>query len=266
MHTKLEYYRPKNPLNKTIKKTIKKNIVKREKQGVSVITVTNNELFIDNIFENYIRQILENKELIIILNKNSLYIDKYKSKAKSYSHVKIHGMDEKVSLGYCLNFAVNISKYNIIAKFDDDDYYGSKYLSHSVEAFEQTGAEVIGKASHLVYFQQSQLLAIRDPNRENRYVGFVNGSTLMFKKNVFKKVSFANVSIGEDTQFCKSCIRKGIRIYSSNMYHHVYIRRKSRASHTWKVSDRFLLERFCKPIMRTTDYISYADRTKILPM
>ncbi len=269
MPTKPEYYKPKNPLNKTIKKSkkaIKKNTVKREKQGFSVITVTNNELFIDNIFENYNRQILESKELIIILNKNSLNIDKYKSKAKTYSNVRVYRIDEKVSLGYCLNFAVNISEYNIIAKFDDDDYYGSKYLLSSVEAFKQTGAKVIGKASHLVYFQHSKLLAIRDPNRENRYVGFVNGSTLMFKKSVFEKVRFANVSIGEDTQFCKNCIRKGIGIYSSNMYHHVYIRRKSMASHTWKVSDRFLLERFCKPIMRTTDYISYADRAKTLPI
>src|SRR5688572_13166448 len=110
MYTNLEYYRHKNPVNKTIKKInkpIKNNHEKVKKQGFSVITVTNNELFIDNIFENYDRQILENKELIIILNKNRLNVEKYKSKAKTYSNVKIHSIDERMSLGYCLNFAVN---------------------------------------------------------------------------------------------------------------------------------------------------------------
>jgi len=263
------YDKPKNPVNKAIKiapKIFKKNPKNRKKQGFSVITVTNNGIFIDNIFENYSRQILENKELIIILNKNSLDIAKYKSKANAYSNVRVFKIDEKMSLGYCLNFAVSIARYELIAKFDDDDYYGPKYLSSSFEVFQQTGANVIGKASHLVYFQQSELLAIRDPNRENRYVSFVNGSTLMFNKKIFEKVAFANISIGEDTQFCRSCVKKGIKIFSSDIYHHVYIRRKSRSTHTWKVSDKFLLERFCKPIMRTKDYISYADKIKALPI
>lgn len=271
MTVNLNYNKIKNPVNKTIKikitqKALTKRPENRKKQGFSVITVTNNGIFIDNIFENYNRQVFENKELIIILNKNSLDIKKYRSKATSYSNVRVFKIDEKMSLGYCLNFAASISKYDLIAKFDDDDYYGPKYLSSSFEVFQKTGADVIGKASHLVYFQQSELLAIRDPNRENRYVNFVNGSTLMFNKKIFDEVTFANISIGEDTLFCRSCIKKGIKIFSSDIYHHVYIRRKSKSSHTWKVSDKFLLERFCKPIMRTKDYISYADKIKALPI
>lgn len=264
MSIKFKNYKSNNPVNKVIKKTkeiTKKNNPKQEKKGISIITVTNNDLFIDNIFNNYDRQSFKHKELVIVLNKNDLNIDKYNSKAKAYENVRIHRMDEKLSLGYCLNYAINVSVYNIVAKFDDDDYYGSKYLSSSFEVFNQTEAEVIGKASHLVYFQQSELLAIRDPNRENKYVGFVNGSTLIFRKEIFKKIQFSNISIGEDTDFCRRCKKKGIKIYSTDKYHHVYIRHKSKASHTWKVSDKFLLKRFCKPIMRTKDYISYADKS-----
>lgn len=251
----LRYLTSRN--NKSNKNNIKS-------KGISVITVTNNSLFIDNIFQNFNRQRFKNKELIIVLNKNILNIEEYKTKAKGNKNIKIYRKDENYSLGHCLNFAVGVSNYEIVAKFDDDDYYGPRYLSSSFEVFKQTGAHVIGKSSHLVYFQQSEILAVRDPNRENRYVGFVNGSTLMFHKKVFNKVKFANVSIGEDTLFCRSCIKNGIRIFSSDIYHHVYIRRKSKSSHTWKVNDKFLLEKFCKPIMKTKDYKSYADKIKPL--
>ncbi len=269
MSIKFNHYKTNNPVNKIVKKVKKinkKSNHKQEKQGISIITVTNNDFFIDNIFDNYDRQSLKQKELVIILNKNDLNIESYNSKARAYENVKIHRMDEKLSLGYCLNYAVNVSLYNIVAKFDDDDYYGSKYLINSFEAFKQTEAKVIGKASHLVYFQQSELLAIRDPNRENKYVGFVNGSTFIFRKEIFKKIQFSNISIGEDTDFCRRCKMKGIKIYSTDKYHHVYIRHKSKASHTWKVSDKYLLKRFCKPIIRTKDYISYANKTKQIPI
>src|SRR5690554_5914043 len=132
MANNLKNYKPKNPVNKTIKKiskTIKMSYEKKEKKGFSVITVTNNEIFIDNIFENYDRQIIKDKELIIVLNKNRMNIDNYKSKAKTYSNVKILRIDEKISLGSCLNCAVKIAEYDLIAKFDDDDYYGPKYLA-----------------------------------------------------------------------------------------------------------------------------------------
>ncbi len=255
--------KPNYPANKTLKKKItKQSKHKMEKQGVSIITATNNESFIVNIFDNFDRQTYKNKELIIIVNKNGLNIDKYESKAKAYDNVSVYRIDESISLGHCLNYAVSISKYPIIAKFDDDDYYGPKYLSHSVKAFKHTEASVVGKCSHLVYFQQLGLLAIRNPKNENKYVKFVNGSTLLFKKSIFDKVQFPDISIGEDTRFCGRCIKNGIKIYSTDRYDHVYIRQKSKATHTWKITDKVLLGNFCKPIMHTKDYKSYADKIK----
>lgn len=263
MSIRKKSYKPKYSSSITLKKkTIIPKKKKVEKQGVSIITATNNESFFNNIFENFDRQAYKNKELIIIINKNSLNLDKYKSKAKNYENVRVYRVDGSKSLGYCLNYAVSISKYNIIAKFDDDDYYGANYLSSSVDAFEHTEASVVGKCSHLIYFKQLGLLAIRNPKNENKYVKFVNGSTLVFKKSIFDKVKFANISIGEDTKFCGSCIKKGIKIYSTDRYHHVYIRQKSKATHTWKITDKILLEHFCKPIKHTKDYKSYADKIK----
>lgn len=234
--------------------------------GVSIITVTNNDIFISNIFENYSRQKHQKKELILILDKNSLEKSKYEKKAERHSNVRIIKLNEKTSLGNCLNYAVKISRYNILAKFDDDDYYGPKYLSDSLQAFETTDADVIGKRSHLVYFESNKMLAIRNPNHENKYDSFVNGSSLIFKKNIFKKVKFANISIAEDTQFCNDCLKKGIKIYSTNRFHHVYIRRSSKKYHTWKIKDKDFLQKSCKIIGQIEDYKNYADRGKVHEM
>ena len=238
----------------------------KNSRGVSVITVTNSDVFIKNILENFSRQKHEKKELILVLNKNSLEKTKYEKEAKKHSNVRVIKLDEKISLGQCLNYAVKISCYNILAKFDDDDYYGPRYITDSLKYFKTTDADVIGKRSHLVYFENNKVLAIRNPNHENKYDSFVNGSSLIFKKSIFKKIKFANISIAEDTQFCNDCIKKGIKIYSTNRFHHVYIRRSSKKYHSWKINDKDFLKNSCKVIGQIEDYKNYADRGSFYEM
>lgn len=256
-----------NPINKSLKNNVKmystqsrdvEKVKDMNFNGISIITVTNRITFLDNIFENYSRQNYQPKELIIILNKNEIDISSFKKKAKNHSNVKIYKVDEKKSLGYCLNYAVKKTKYEIVAKFDDDDYYSFNYLSKSVKAFDYTEAKLIGKRSHLVYFENSSLLAIRNPGHENCYDTFVNGSTMIFKKEIFKKVKFPNKSLAEDTEFCNTCVEKGIKIYSTDRFDHVYIRRKSKKGHAWKISDKKFLERSCEAIGKIDDYKKYS--------
>jgi cellulose synthase/poly-beta-1,6-N-acetylglucosamine synthase-like glycosyltransferase len=258
------------PVNKTSKKKKKnkkseqknKNVKKTKKdayKGVSIITVTNSMNYFDNIFDNFIRQNYEPKELIIVLNKNNLNISVFEERSKEYKNIKIYKVDENKSLGYCLNFGVKKAKFEIIAKFDHDDYYGPKYLSNSVKAFEYTDALLIGKRSHLVFFESNSLLALRNPGHENCYDSFVNGSTMIFKKEIFKKVKFPEISLAEDTAFCNSCIKKGIKIYSTDRYDHVYIRRKTKQNHAWKIDDKKFLEKSCKVIGKISDFKNYSD-------
>ncbi len=255
------YVKIKNPINKKyiLKNKHNKKYQKKEHTknlGVSVITCTNRTHFAKNIFENYLRQDHKYKELIIILNNNNLDKEKFNRIAKQYEDIKIHEIDQRTSLGYCLNFAVSKSMFNIIAKFDDDDYYSEKYISDSLKAFEFTKAQVVGKYTTFVYFRNNKILAIRNPKRENRYVYRVEGSTLLIKKNVFKKVKFKDLNLGEDVQFCKDCYKNGIKIYSHNKYNHVYVRHGVTHNHTWGISDDFYIK-LCKKIDVVDDFRPY---------
>lgn len=249
------------PINKSIftlkeKGSLDVKKINNDKPSVSIITCTNRPNYMDNVFENFETQTYEKKELIIILNNNKMNIKKWKEKAEKYNNVRVFQLDENVTLGECLNFGIEKANFGIIAKFDDDDYYASQYLQNSIMAFNYTDADVVGKATTYVYFEESKILAIRNYKRENRYVYRIEGPTMLIKKEVFNKIKFRKISLGEDVKFCKDCIKNGFKIYAHNRYDYVYIRHGRKSSHTWNISDNYFLK-LCKVIGKIDDYKSY---------
>jgi len=261
------------PVNKSIKKLASKSNNKKIPsknssskntedvftEGISVITCTNRPLNMNNVFENFCNQEYEKKELVIILNDNKMNIKEWVNKAKKINEsIKIIQIDESYSLGYCLNQGINEATYDIIAKFDDDDYYGSKYLSETVKAFKY--ADVIGKSTTYVYFEASKTLAIRNPKKDNRYVYRIEGPTLLFKKKVFDTVKFADKSLGEDIQFCKDCTKNGYKIYSCDIHNYIYVRHGQKDKHAWNITDDLYIK-LCKIIGKTDNYKSFVDKS-----
>ncbi|MTI67725.1 MAG: glycosyltransferase [Firmicutes bacterium] len=226
----------------TILDSIGYKYYKEKKKGVSVISCTNKIDSIKTIYSNFKRQKYNKKELIIIANNNKIDIKEWEKFTEYDDFIHIYSMEEKATLGECLNFAVKKSKYEIISKFDDDDYYGEKYLTDSINAFIYTEASIVGKRSTYVYFKDKRILAIRDVRRENQYIDLVTGPTLTFKKEIFKHVKFSKLNIGEDTKFQKDAKALGFKIYSIDRFNHVYLREKNGNNHTWKVKDEDILK------------------------
>ncbi len=243
-------------LDSFIKSSIKKkNILKK----VSIITCTNNPNFLNNILNNYKRQKFKEKELIIIINNNKINIENWEKTIGKKSDIQIFQIDENISLGKCLNIGASKAKFDYIAKFDDDDYYGAKYLTEAFNGFKISNAKVVGKGTTFVYFVKSKTLALRDPGLEWKFVQFVNGSTLVIKKNVLKQIKFRDISAAEDTQFCRDCINNGIKIYSTSKFNHVYMRYSSKKKHTWKIDDEELMKRYCRLIKYTDEYKKHVN-------
>lgn len=212
-------------------------------KGISIITCTKRQDFIINLFNNYHRQRYPKKELIIILNKNKMKLGLYKKMAEKYKNVQVYQLPGELSLGTCLNYAVMKTKYKYIAKFDDDDFYAPYYLTESMWTFNRTNADIVGKLAHFMYLRGSRMLILRSPKNENRYVSILPGATLVFKREVFRKVRFPNQSTGEDTHFCLNSKAMGYKIYSTGKYNFVAVRRKNSKDHTWIISDKKLLAR-----------------------
>ncbi|MFJ8530193.1 glycosyltransferase [Bacillus sp. NPDC094106] len=229
---------------------------------VSIIICTKREAYIDNVFENYQRQEWEEKELIIILNNDSMSIEKWEEKARLFHNVSVYQLSESISLGYCLNFGIEKSQHDHIAKFDDDDYYAPKYLTQAMTALKEKRVSVVGKITTYLYFEDRKLLAVHMPNYENNYLPKnmnLKGATIVCKKDVFSKVQFANKNCDEDDIFTRDCRKHGIKVYVTDRSNFVYIRRDNPRHHTWKQKYDEILK-YCSNIRSTNDYKVIASR------
>jgi len=219
-------------------------------KGVSIITCTNRPAYISNIFDNYENQQYSDKELIIILNNNQMDLEDLRKKGENFQNVTIFHVDEKETYGKCLNLGVSKSKYNLVALFDDDDYYGPKYLVNSIKAFNRPDVGVIGKSKHYIYFAEKKALALFNSTIENNYAQFLAGPTLIIKKEIFDKVKFKDITVGADQEFLKDCKKKGIRIFATDRHDFVYVRH---GTNSWQISDKKYLE-WCVIIEVTDNY------------
>lgn len=232
------------------------------KFGISIITCTKRYEYIDNIFRNFLRQDWDKKELIIIVNRDDISIKPYKKMAEKYNHVSVYRKDEAISLGRCLNSGVRKAKYSHVAKFDDDDYYAPRYLTEAMQLIRSKKAHVLGKRAHFVWLEGNNVLILRNPGKEYKRVSFLPGATLVFKKIVFRKVRFPNLTVGEDTKFCIRCRAKGYKVYSGGKYNFVALRRKNSKDHTWIISEKKLLSENAIIFRDVENYKKYVTRNE----
>ncbi|MGV2884344.1 glycosyltransferase [Paenibacillus taichungensis] len=226
---------------------------------VSIIVCTNRPQFFDNILQNYNRQRYKGKELIIILNHDSMNLQLYQKRVRKHANVSVYQVPESISLGQSLNAGITRAQFPLIAKFDDDDYYSPFYLKEQVNGLRRTKSDIVGKHSCLVYLGASKTLLVRSPKEKNKYVEFIQGGTLLFKREILKKVRFTDRSIGEDVTFLRQCRKRGFKTYATSPYNYVYHRRQNKKSHTWRADDSFYLEG-SKRLAVTGNFRSYADK------
>ncbi|WP_438433716.1 glycosyltransferase [Gorillibacterium sp. sgz500922] len=227
--------------------------------GVSVIACTNRPAFLQNLIQNYKRQLYPRKELLIVVNSDRISPSAYREATRQLKNVRVYAMPQNRSLGACLNFAVGKARYPVAAKFDDDDYYAPYYLTESLLTMIRTKADVVGKRTHYMYLNGSKALILRFSGEQNRSVSVLPGATLVFRRSVFSKVRFPNQSVGEDDQFCLRCKQKGFKVYSGSPHNFVAIRRKNSSGHTWIISDRELLAHN-RIVPHVRDYKSHVGR------
>ena len=219
----IEYEQPNNPL-------------------ISCITCSNRPSMIDNILKNFEQQIYTNKELILLMQAKDEEFEKIKSRLSNYENITLVRQLEHELLGFVFNKGVDIAKGYYIAKFDDDDLYGPHYLTDGILPFQYTKASVIGKTETFLYHEATDNYYLRFKGKRHRYLDFVMGATIIAKKEIFSKVRFGESNTGEDSEFLRQCKEHNIKIYSSDPYNWVHVRKKKNDFHTWEIDDKDLLK------------------------
>tara|TARA_B100000925_G_scaffold84786_1_gene60635 strand:- start:4514 stop:8599 length:4086 start_codon:yes stop_codon:yes gene_type:complete len=209
---------------------------------ISLITCTNRPEMISNILENYDRQLWENKELKLIIDCEKKKFKQIVQQLKDRKDIHLELVKPGLSLGECFNLGMELSSGDFIGKFDDDDLYGPHYLSDQMLPFEYTNADIVGKLCSFMYHEKSNSTYLRFNNNRHKFSDLVLGPTFLFKSAVAEKVKMQKLSRGEDTNFLKDCIKAGFKIYSTDPYNFVYMRKKVEGFHTWDATDDELLK------------------------
>lgn len=208
---------------------------------VSLVTCTNRPDMITNIMRNFNHQTWENRELIIVIDCDDKDFQKINNLLVSRENVILHKVTSGLSLGHCFNTGMELSKGDFIAKFDDDDLYGPNYIADQLLPFKYTDADIVGKLCTFMYHEKSDATYLRFPNNRHKYGDLVLGPTFFFTREVSENVKMRDLSKSEDTNFLKDSLKAGYKIYATDPYNFVYMRKKVEGFHTWDATDEQLL-------------------------
>ena len=146
----------------------------------------------------WLQQTYPNKELLIIDDgqgeESCLDI------VQSFNHPRVRHIvwPNKISIGRKRNIGVEFAHGDIIAHWDDDDWYSSNRLTEQYRQLLSWNVGLVGY--HTVDFYN------RDLDKAYRYYEdptCLVGSSFMFQKAAWRAVRFPDVSIGEDTYFMR---------------------------------------------------------------
>ena len=211
-----------------------------KKPVVSVICSTNRDVVLDHLLAQVAAQTYENVELVV-LGHGTQIADDFKQRALrlGINNVTVLRSDASQSLGECLNMLVSEATGEIIAKFDDDDYYLPNYLRDQVNTLINMNADLVGKGSIYFYLPDSDVIARRWKHKEHIWHNFVAGATFVGWREVFLETPFSDRTRGEDSDFLLRLERKGRKVYSADSFNYLCIR--GNAEHTWAISDAEIL-------------------------
>ena len=210
--------------------------------SVSVLMPTMRPEKVARCLDNFKKQTYPDKELVLILNNAEFDVDSIRREADLIPNVQVLHVEGRTTLGHCLNLGVEAASGKYVAKMDDDDYYGERYLSDSVLAASFSDAEIVGKGLFYVYFESGDLTALIEWTSEHTFMALVTGGTLLVKAEVVRTTRFDSISRSEDTNFQRAAIRAGCRVYSADRFNYIRVRNRGLSSHSDQTPDASFLQ------------------------
>lgn len=154
--------------------------------------------------------------------------------------------DAEAPLGAALNLALDHCQTDLVAKIDDDDFYGPNYIRSAVAALRYNGFEsvgVVGKERAYCYVEEMDVLALRySASHENSLRTRVFGGTIFWSRKALQDQRYIPANTGEDSAFFREAAEKGLKIFSAEASDYIHLRYAAKGAHTWNVEARDFLK------------------------
>lgn len=163
---------------------------------VSCIMPTyNRRKFIPFAIKYFLRQNYANKELIIIDDGT----DPIEDLIPDEESLRYYKLEKKISLGEKLNLACEYAKGEVIAHWDDDDWYDPQRLSYQIDTLLNEQIDVCG-INQLLYLNISTKNAYQYKYPSDQRAWLL-GSSLCYTKALWNTNPFAPINVGMDALF-----------------------------------------------------------------
>lgn len=145
--------------------------------------------------EYFLRQDWPARELVILDDG----LDPVDDLVPDLPSISYHRLGRRTVLGAKRNLAVELAKGDLVAHWDDDDWYSPDRLSAQVRQLNRTGADLVGTPS-LAFYDPARAVAWRYgwPSHRRPWLA---GTSLLFRRELWQRNRFAEVANGEDTRF-----------------------------------------------------------------
>ncbi|MGE2689009.1 glycosyltransferase family 2 protein [Mycolicibacterium pulveris] len=120
------------------------------------------------------------------------------------------------SIGAMRNEACALARGEIVAHWDDDDWYGPQRLTRQAEAIRSGDADLTALRDSLMldlttwHFWRCQ----PDLHRRIFYIGDVHGATMMYRRSIWEEAKFPDQSLAEDAIFLQQALDMGARLHA----------------------------------------------------
>lgn len=205
---------------------------------VSCIMPTyNRRSFIPLALARFREQSYQNRELIVIDDGSDAIGDQLRGETA----VRYVRVDRRISIGAKRNLACAEARGEIVAHWDDDDWYSADRLERQVAPILRGEAEITGLENRFVLQMPDRKFWTIDRRlHRSMFVGDVHGGTLVFRRAIWASgVRYPEVDLAEDAMFLQQATSRGKRLLRlDNRGSFVYLRHGSNA---WKFeTGRFL--------------------------
>ncbi|MBE3002438.1 glycosyltransferase family 2 protein [Nocardiopsis sp. HNM0947] len=156
----------------------------------------------------------------------------------------VYEADADRLFGAVLNDAVARAGGSLIAKWDDDDWYGPDHLADLLLARCYSGAELVGTGQDFVFLQEVDLTVWRSRESETA-TRFIAGGTILVDRVVLEETGgFRPLPRAIDTQLLLAVTRGGGRVHRTHGLG--YVLRRTGAGHTWSEDMSYFLHNYAQ--------------------
>jgi glycosyltransferase involved in cell wall biosynthesis len=177
---------------------------------VSCIMPTyNRRLFVPHALQYFLRQDYPQRELIIVDDGD----DGIGDLVQNLPGVQYLRLPQRISIGAKRNLACQHAQGEIIAHWDDDDWYSPDRLRYQVTPILAGKADLTGLENAFVLeLPRGEFWTTKPELHQRLFVGNVHGGTLVYRKDLLNSVRYPEINLAEDAHLLHGAVRHGKRL------------------------------------------------------